>query len=146
MSDGYWRLVEPVWESINIYEGPATFLTTLADAPVTSGLLFAAHWCYSEVCNGGLSQFFANSTGVLAPEAIRGFRAIRQPAVAAILEKAVERFGPIYPRERDDRQLKLLELGKGAFDSLDAEFYETVESEAGGFEFAADVYANEARR
>ncbi|WP_369973953.1 DUF4375 domain-containing protein [Polaromonas sp. SP1] len=30
--------------------------------------LFAVHWCQSEICNGGFMQFFANSTGVLAPE------------------------------------------------------------------------------
>lgn len=146
MSAGYWSLVEPVLESINIYDGPATFLETFADAGEPAGLLFAAHWCNHEVCNGGFGQFFSNSTGVLAPEAIRGFRAIGQTEIAAVVERAVAQFGPIYPRERDLRNAALLDLPDAAFDDLDNRFYELVESEAGGFEAAANAFAEQTPR
>lgn len=47
--------------------------------------MFAAHFCQSEICNGGLGQFFGNSTGGLAPEAVEGFREIGQAQVAALI-------------------------------------------------------------
>jgi hypothetical protein len=74
----YWSLIEPVWDEIEIYSGPEEFSRTFAGVPRSAGLLFAAHFCQSEVCNGGFNQFFSNSTGVLAPEAIEGFKAIGQ--------------------------------------------------------------------
>ena len=70
--DLYWSLVEPHWERISIYDGGATFLRQFLTTPVRSRHLFAAHWCMSEVYNGGFHQFFHNSTGVLAPEAAAG--------------------------------------------------------------------------
>jgi hypothetical protein len=42
---GYWSIVEPVWDAINIYDGPEVFAQTFASAPRASGLLFAAHFC-----------------------------------------------------------------------------------------------------
>ena len=68
----YWSLVEPISDKIEIYEGPEEFACAFAGVPRPAGLLFAAHFCQSEVCNGGFDQFFSNSTGVLAPEAIEG--------------------------------------------------------------------------
>jgi anti-anti-sigma factor len=41
---GYWSIVEPVWDAINIYDGPEVFAQTFASAPRASGLLFAAHF------------------------------------------------------------------------------------------------------
>src|SRR5215468_5622343 len=80
---GYWSIVEPVWNAINIGDGPEIFAQTFASVPRVSGLIFAAHFCQSEICNGGFRQFFWNSTGVLAPEAVVGFRDIGQAQVAA---------------------------------------------------------------
>ena len=68
--DSYWRLLEPIWDSVSIYDGPKTFLRQYRRLPRAVGHLFAAHWCQSEICNGGFHQFFGNSTGVLAPEAM----------------------------------------------------------------------------
>jgi hypothetical protein len=70
--NSYWDLVEPVWDEINIYDGPDVFLETFQKVPLKIGYLYAVHFCQSEVCNGGFGQFFFNSTGVLAPEAVRG--------------------------------------------------------------------------
>lgn len=70
----YWRLVEPIWDTVSIYHGPKAFLEQFEAAPEASRTLFAAHWCQSEIDNGGLYQFFCNSTGVLALEAAEAFR------------------------------------------------------------------------
>lgn len=137
---GYWKVVEPFWDLINIYDGPEVFQSTYDSAPRISGLIFAAHFCQSEVCNGGFGQFFSNSTGVLAPEAVEGFRQIGQPRVAAVVESAMELLGPAYPRDRDDREERLPHLPKGALDVLNEKFFSLIESEAGGFEKAADLF------
>lgn len=104
------------------------------------GLLVAAHWCQSEVCNGGLHQFFSNSTGVLAPEAIRGFELLQIAEVPRIVAAAVAMFGSTYPRDREARSHRLSELERAGdrrsdwdpFYELDEQFYEAT----GSSEFA----------
>ena len=139
MSD-YWSAVEPVWDAINIYEGPEIFLQTFSATPIVARLMFAAHFCQSEVCNGGFKQFFWNSTGVLAPEAVEGFRAIGQLDSAALVESAMDQIGTPYPRDREMRQERLSRIPEDALDSLDERFIALIETEAGGFEQAASRY------
>jgi hypothetical protein len=137
----YWSLVEPVWDEIEIYQGPEEFARTFAAVPRPAGLLYAAHFCQSEVCNGGFDQFFSNSTGVLAPEAVEGFKAIGQDFVAEILQEACSLFGEPFPRERSLRQSKLEAIDSELLDTLDQRFYGIIQSENAGFEAAADSYA-----
>lgn len=139
MSD-YWDKVEPFWEAIDIYEGPDVFRQTFSTAPKEVGLLFAAHFCQSEVCNGGLDQFFWNSTGVLAPEAVEGFREIGQIQIANLLEAAMNLVASPYPRDREERQALLSQVPKEALDALDKTFFVLIDSEEGGFQAAADRY------
>ncbi len=102
--DQYWALVETVWEEISIYDGEKDFLAQYGDAPNAARLLFAAHWCQSEIRNGGLKQFFLNSAGVLAPEAIDGFRAINTFKLAEIVQEVTALFGSPYPRAKSARK------------------------------------------
>lgn len=104
-------------------------------------MLFAAHFCQSEICNGGFHQFFGNSTGVLAPEAVEGFREIGQAQVAALIEKGMSLFGGTYPRDRNDRQARLAEVSRNSLNALDQTFYSLIDSEGGDFTVAADRYA-----
>ncbi len=143
----YWSLVEKVWDAISIYDGPHLFLQQFNDAEAASRTLFAAHWCQSEVLNGGLHQFFWNSTGILAPEAVEAYRMIQLPKLAAVLEEALQWFGPAYPRDVFVRRGTLDSL-KAAnpnnwnpFKAFDFRFNDFIESENGGFEAAADAYA-----
>ena len=153
----YWELVEPVWDTINIYDGPEIFLRTYGEAPRNSALLFAAHFCQSEICNGGFAQFFSNSTGVLAPEALEGFRAIGQSEVARTIEEAMRTLGATYIRDRKARQevLKALvgvhqdrhrALDEVVFGEFDRRFFKLIRTEVGGFEVAADNFAANLRR
>ncbi len=137
----YWSVVEPFWEAINIYEGPEVFSKTFDSVPRESGLLLAAHLCQSEVCNGGFRQLFANSTGILAPEAAEGFRKIGQPKIAMLIQSAMDLLGSPYSRDREERQVRLKQVAKGSLDLLDEEFFVLIESENGGFQTAADCYA-----
>lgn len=142
----YWKLVEPIWDAVSIYDGGDVFLRQYGASPEASRILFAAHWCQSEINNGGFDQFFSNSTGVLAPEGVNAFRALGMPRTADLIGEAMAAFGLPYPRERDERE-DALEALWGAdndadpFGNLDEAFFEMVETENGGFETAADHYA-----
>ncbi len=145
----YWSLVEPVWLPLNRSwdDGPDEFLRQFRDIRAEIGHLYAAHWCQSEVCNGGLHQFFSNSTGILAPEALQGFRAIDLQEWASILAEAMQFFGTPYPRERYGRwqRLQILDSRKppewDMFKGLNKRFYAWLHAESDRWERAADVYS-----
>ena len=51
--------------------------------------IYATWWVEAEVKNGGFHQYFWNSSGQFAMEAIEGFNAIGAPAMAGVMEDAV---------------------------------------------------------
>jgi hypothetical protein len=143
----YWELVEPHWERVDIHGGADEFLASFRETPPLARDLLAAHWCVSEVCNGGFNQVFFNGTGVLAPEAAAAFASIGLPRLATLVSTAMLFFGPDYPRDRDARQSALEGLERQSpddadpFENLDDQFYDLIGSESGGWEAAADAYA-----
>lgn len=141
----YWSLVEPIWDSINIHDGPDEFVRQFRAAPIISVYLFAGHWCQSEVCNGGFDQFFRNSTGVLAPEAMLAYRAMGLVEWADVVADAMAFLGEPYPRERAARQARLSADAthgrRHQFEHLDKRFYEWLHAEPYRWERAADRYA-----
>jgi uncharacterized protein DUF4375 len=145
---GYWDLVYPIWDAVSIYNGPDVFLQQYAASPETARVLFAAHWCQSEICNGGFDQFFSNDTGVLAPEGVEAFRKIGMPQIAALIEQAMSALGPAYPRDRGEREDAIDTAWdacgnreSGPFGHLDELFFVLIETENDGFRAAADAYA-----
>ena len=103
----YWEAIEGAFGLISIYDGAESYLSQralLQDAPAQ---LLAAHWCSSEIENGGLHQFFSNPTAVLAPEAIQGLQLIGAVGLARLVSEAVESFGHSYPREQSPRRHRL---------------------------------------
>jgi hypothetical protein len=147
MATPYWQLVKTVWDNISIYDGPEEFLSQFARSPPVARTLFAAHWCQSEVLNGGFSQFFGNSTGVLAPEAAVAFDSIGMPKAAQKVKDAMQWFGSPFPRDRGARQ-DLLERyfdadpdGVDPFKAIDDAFCDLLYEEAGGFEAAANEFS-----
>lgn len=146
MSADYWSLVEPYWLPLNRAwdDGPEAFVRKFLSVPPAIGHLYATHWCQSEVCNGGLHQFFYNTTGLLAPEALDGFHAIGAVVPAEILAEAMKWFGATYPRDRAKRQALLpASHARGNNDPLrrlDERFYEWADK----WQSAADTYADRA--
>ena len=145
--ESYWRYVEPIWDAVSIYDGGETFVSQFARVTNRQQVLFATHWAQSEILNGGLGQFFSNSTGVLAPEAVDGFRKLGMPKCASAIEEAMRFFGEPYPRDSGIRQGILEQFFAQHEDEiplLESEDIVAVEIEAenGGFETAANQYAN----
>src|SRR5262249_18955172 len=112
------------------------------------GHLFAAHWCMSEICNGGFHQFFSNSTGVLAPEALEGIQAMGLTAWADTLAEGMRVFGTPYPRDREERREMLMRERRGTdrsewdpFRALDRQFFDWLHDEPDAWEIAGDAYA-----
>jgi hypothetical protein len=137
----YWTLVDPHWNRVSIYDGPVVFLREFNSTPEPNRHLLAAHWCQSEVCNGGFDQFFYNPTGVLAPEAVQAFEAIGLSGVASIVRRAMSLLGPDYPRDQELRNEMLDALPDTAFPSLNEEFFRWIETENRGWEAAANEFA-----
>ena len=144
----YRPLIRPIYDSLtDAWElGTATFLKRYKKLPVNVAHLYAAHWCQSEVCNGGLSQFFSNTTGLLAPEALEAFRAIGLREWAGILEEAMHFFGEKYPRQRGKREKLLDEYVEkngdaDPFAKLDDRFYKWLNAKPDRWDLAADKYA-----
>jgi hypothetical protein len=148
MTTDYWKLVDPVWDHLVQWDSPAEFLSAFSSTEVSARTLFAAHWLYSEVSNGGFHQFYWNSTGVLAPEAASAYEAIGMPRTANTVRQSMSWFPAPYPRERQTRLDLLNEYDEihpsngGPFRSLDDAFYEAAESENGGFVNAANAFAS----
>jgi hypothetical protein len=132
-----WRIIEPYCEAVSIYDGPIAFLEGFEQLPEPARHLFAVWWFDAEVCNGGFHQFFSNSTGVLAPEALEGLRAIGLAECASLLEAAIGMFHEPYPRDHDARHAAIQAIERPGeerkqwdpFYELDDRYYDTKERE-----------------
>lgn len=80
----YSSKIQHLFDKVNIYGDVSSFFESISDVPHPLLLLYAAHFCLSELDNGGFLQLFWNSTGVLVPEAVEGYTAIGMPKLAAI--------------------------------------------------------------
>lgn len=118
----YWSVVEPISKKLSLKDGSETFLIQLEQVTEDQGLLLAAHWLHAEVSKGGFQQFFASVTGLLAPEAVRGFELMRMSKPAEAVKLAMAKFGKLYLRDRIERQPKLDKMKKDVFATFDAQF------------------------
>jgi hypothetical protein len=149
MSDPYSEFVDQVWDTISIYDGADAFLAQYANATEKQRTLFSAHWAQSEILNGGLGQFFSNTTGVLAPEAVEAFIKIGMPECAEAISSAMKFFGKEYPRDQSVREECLEKFyEENSQEEIPLEEYEDIvadkiEEENGGFWGSANRYATQ---
>jgi hypothetical protein len=132
--------IDAVSEQINIYNGAETFLESYSGIEQPAGMLYAAHWAQSEICNGGFRQLFKNSTGVLSPEAVQGFGLIGMLRTAELLIAAMQTLGDPYPRDRMERQTRLETVSEDTLRALDKQFFVEIENESGGFDSAVRTF------
>jgi HEAT repeat protein len=81
-------------------------------------LLYAKRFDW-EICNGGIMQFFGNSTGNMTRETLEALKCLAHPEALAALEKAIELIGPLAFEKNRDQRLTAFE---GRFDELQAAF------------------------
>jgi hypothetical protein len=126
---------------INSWNPPEVFFKTFNVVSRPIGLLHATYWCQAECYNGLLRQFFWNSAGIMAPEAVEGFVAIGQPRVADVVREAMASLGVPFPRDRFVRSDAIDSQPRDFFNSLDERFASLIEEEGGGFYVACERYA-----
>ena len=87
----------------------------------------AVEECDAEINNGGLAQYFLNSSGDRWPDAVAGFEALGMKKRMAVLQEAISLFGregPSTHREVRQGQLsKLYRKNDSTFDALDSRYY-----------------------
>ncbi len=127
------EIVDPMWWTINFYSDPETFAASGEIFTSEQRYLHAMIWYMSEVHNGGHSQFYSNSTGMVWQTALAGFEHFGLPQFQAILQESVSRFGESPPSlDRDAREdaLDLIEDAGVHFDDLDKRLWEMAKNEA----------------
>jgi len=129
--ENYWNLLEHIWNEQPYADGPE-FTDWFNRLTIPQQVLFPTHWLCSEVRNGGFHQYFTNSTGYHAPEAVQGFVELGLGDIASIVQRAIAVFGESFPRERLIREQFLASFEGNdrsewdPFYKLDDLFYESI--------------------
>jgi HEAT repeat protein len=83
----------------------------------------------AEVCNGGIMQFFGNSSGDHAAETLEALRELGQPEAEAALALAMKHVGPLAREPNRDMRLAAFdgryEQLRAVFDPLESAYYQT---------------------
>jgi len=87
-ADYFWAVIEPVWPDASVKNE----LKHIALATPGQRALYVVTLCIREVCNGGLDQFFSNSSGMYAMEVRRALRLLGADEHAAAFDKALKVF------------------------------------------------------
>lgn len=120
--DDIMAIIQPVWYSVNIYEGYEKYQEDLKSITVEQKHIFACFLYEAEVNNGGHFQFFCNSAGMVWKDAIEGYNAIGLKEYADIIEESISRIGvnPSFVRQERIDQLD----DDADFDDIDDKFYQ----------------------
>ncbi len=100
----------------------------LASLPMEHRTLLVMDIFNAEFSNGGVHQFFYNSSGAVAPEVYDAFRELGLERQAAIYKRALDMFAAKYLRDMQKRRDKYFAtktgaLGTSACQKLTDEFY-----------------------
>lgn len=100
----------------------------LASLPTEHRTLLVMDIFNAEFSNGGVHQFFFNSSGAVAPEVYDAFRELGLERQAVIYKRALDMFPGTYPRDMQKRRDKFFSEEWGPWDErlqkLTDEFYE----------------------
>ena len=121
-----YAIIDPVWWTINIYEGEQKYNASFASFSQEQRYIFAVVWYIAEVNNGGHEQFYFNSTGIVWKDALAGFRELGIDEAVEIIRESAARMGGNPSLDRATRQ-KQLHTYQPDFEDLDTQFYELEE-------------------
>src|SRR5208282_1452441 len=120
----FWAVIEPLWPTAEVDNE----LKHIALATPGQRALYVVTLFLREVDNGGLDQFFFNSSGMYAAEICKALRLLGADEQAAAFEQALKFFpGSRVPLDQDDRQAVLKDIPKARrramFRPLEEELY-----------------------
>jgi hypothetical protein len=119
-------VIDPVSWTANISEDGRAYDESLSAFSEDQRHVFAVLSYQGEVDNGGHTQFYFNSTGIVWKDALEGYKVIGLNDAAAILELSAKRMGGAPSLDRTQRQEQLDSL-KPDFEDLDDRFYKLEE-------------------
>src|SRR5882724_8537510 len=132
--DDYFVVIEPVFLSVSIYDGPLRYEEDLGKFSNEQRLILACHWYLSEVNNGGHDQFYYNSTGIVWKDTLKAFAALGAGEAVGIIEESIRRLGGNPSLDREERQQEVDRLNPH-FDDLDNKLFRLAER----FDFDAAI-------
>ena len=142
MHQDYWPFTESFTDSVSFYDSTELYLLQFEFADPIEANMFVLYWFQAEILNGGLMQFFENSTGLIAPEVVVALRCVGLPKLSEKLHEVLLQLGNTYERNRAKRK-KLIAPMEEQLDSLDDLIVELLYEENGGLESAAKKYIGE---
>ncbi|HTT98122.1 MAG TPA: DMP19 family protein [Rhizomicrobium sp.] len=119
--DDPMKMIDPVWWTVDIYNGAKSYASSLQTFSKPQRLTHAMLWYLAEVNNGGHHQFYSNSTGIVWRNALEGFEEADLPDVAALVLESALRLGGTPSSDREER-LHQLHATRADFDDLDDQF------------------------
>jgi hypothetical protein len=122
-----FRVIEPLWWSVSIYDGEERYNSDLAQFSEPQRYVFAIEWYMSEVNNGGHDQFYFNSTGIVWEDAMLGFQAIGAQENYRIIKESADKLSGNPSKDREKRQDEL-DTYTPDFEDLDIRYYESEKS------------------
>jgi Domain of unknown function (DUF4375) len=123
-----WAVIEPVWWSANIYDGPDEYERSLRRFSQSQRSMFALLWYRAEVNNGGHHQFYSNSTGIVWKDVLEALRALDACELLKILQESADRLGGSPSLDQDER-IDQLNYFAPNFRDLDDRFYDCQDKE-----------------
>ncbi len=96
--------------------------------------VYTTWWVEAEVANGGFNQYFWNSSGRFAEEAVAGFELIGAPKHATLMKRAIDTFSQEEERHRSFMDSNTAEAFSESYENnplnaIDQEFWRLEESE-----------------
>ncbi len=120
-----------VWSALSYRIGQKRKAKGESSLTATERNLVAATWVGYEVNNGGFDQYFYNSSGDEAAQALAGLKEMGADGSAALLARAMAVFPDGQPPADRDRRVELMEKialqSKPVWDKCDEEFYKLKE-------------------
>lgn len=117
--------LDGIWDTMPVSDDPEEHLLWLKNLTKVQQVLYPTHYLCAEVYNGGFHQYFTNTTGVDAPEAVAGFNELGLSDISAIVKEAIAFFDDPYPRKRALREV-VLDSVESPFSALDDKFYSCI--------------------
>lgn len=117
-----FRVTEPISFIANIYGSETEYIDSIKHLSTQQQYLWAFGFYVTEVNNGGHQQFYANSTGIVWPDALACARELGSPEIVAIIKQSIARLDGDPDPVRIIRALQLI-IWEVDFTDLDDHFY-----------------------